>query len=233
MPSAPSFPGFDRPVYGIINGTTAYILNCGPQCGGAQASVAVFDLPTLTITRTIPVDAATWAVLKAARRCMLPGTSPTNNACSGQTTAATSCGRLDVIDLGSGTVTTRAVITDGYHGRMDMTNNGQIFIGSHNCTNIGNSQQSQRRSSRLFVHLQDRGRSVVVPPVNGDVGGLQGFTSRYYEYVAQGGKLRVYDTTRDILLINDLLPQGTINIVGYVGRREGDRFLLAARSAAV
>src|SRR4029077_2248036 len=29
-------PGFDRPVYGIINGNTAYILNCGPQCGGMQ-----------------------------------------------------------------------------------------------------------------------------------------------------------------------------------------------------
>jgi hypothetical protein len=30
--------------------------------------------------------------------------------------------------------------------------------------------------------------------------------------------LFVYDTTKDILYINaDLLPQGTINIVGYVG----------------
>ena len=37
-------PGFDRPVFGIINGNTAYILNCGPQCGGIQASVMVFDL---------------------------------------------------------------------------------------------------------------------------------------------------------------------------------------------
>ena len=33
--------GFDHPVYGVINGTTAYILNCGAQCGGIQASVMV------------------------------------------------------------------------------------------------------------------------------------------------------------------------------------------------
>jgi len=46
--------------------------------------------------------------------------------------------RLDIVDLGSGTVTGSAVITDGYHWRMDMTTNGQIFIGSYNCTNIGN-----------------------------------------------------------------------------------------------
>jgi hypothetical protein len=49
------------------------------------------------------------------------------------------------------------------------------------------------------------------------VNGLQGFTTRSVEYVAEGGNLRVYDTTRDVLLINDFLPQGNINIVGYVG----------------
>ena len=27
-------PGFDRPVFAIVSGTTAYVLNCGPQCGG-------------------------------------------------------------------------------------------------------------------------------------------------------------------------------------------------------
>ncbi len=35
--------------------------------------------------------------------------------------------------------------------------------------------------------------------------------------MAEGGALRVYDTTKDILLINSFVPQGTINIVGYVG----------------
>jgi hypothetical protein len=35
--------------------------------------------------------------------------------------------------------------------------------------------------------------------------------------VAEGGKLRVYDTTKDVLLINNDVPQGTINVVGYVG----------------
>ena len=37
------------------------------------------------------------------------------------------------------------------------------------------------------------------------------------ETVAEGGNLRVYDTTKDILLINDYVPEGSINIVGYVG----------------
>ncbi len=42
------------------------------------------------------------------------------------------------MDLGSAKVTEAVVITDGYHDRMDITTNGQVFIGSHDCTNIGN-----------------------------------------------------------------------------------------------
>ena len=210
-------PGFDRPVYAIINGNTAYILNCGPQCGGVQASVMVFDLPTLTITNTIPVDAATWALLNGTT-LYVAGTSPTNNACTGQTTAATTCGRLDIVDLTSGTVTGGAVITDGYHWRMDLTTNGQLFIGSHDCTNIGNVNNPTGEVRGCLSIYRTYDNSVFIPPDNGDVNGFQGFNSRLVEYVAEGGALRVYEIPQDILYINaDLLPEGTINIVGYVG----------------
>lgn len=210
-------PGFSRPVFAVVNGTTAYIMNCGFQCGGTQApSVAVFDLNTLTITSTIPVDAATMALLSGTT-LYVAGTPTTNNGCAPQTTAATICGRLDVVDLGSGTVTSTAVITDGFHDRMDLTANGQLFIGSYDCTNIGNvnSPSGEVRGCLTIYHTSDG--SVLIPPDNGNVNGLQGFTGRTVEYVAQGGNLRVYDITRDILLINDYLPQGNINIVGYVG----------------
>lgn len=210
-------PGFDRPVYAVINGSTAYILNCGPQCGGSQASIAVFDLPSLTITKTIPVHAATWALLNGST-LYVAGTPPTNHACTGQTTAATICGRLDVIDTGSGSVTATAVITDGYHQRMDLTSNGQLFVGARDCTNVGNVNNpgtSEVRGCLSIYHPSDG--SVVIPPDNGNVDGLQAFTTRNVEYVAEGGALRVYDTTRDVLLVNNFLPQGTINVVGYVG----------------
>ena len=208
--------GFDRPVFAVVNGATAYILNCGPQCGGKQASVMVFDLSTLTITSTIPVDAATTALLNGST-LYVAGTSPINNGCTGQTTKAQTCGRLDVVNLVSGTVTGTASITDGYHDLMDLTTNGQLFIGSHDCTNIGdvNNPSGEVRGCLSIYKTTDG--SVLFPPDNGNVDGLQGFTSRTVEYVAEGGSLRVYDTTKDILLINDFLPQGTIDVVGYVG----------------
>jgi hypothetical protein len=209
-------PGFDRPVFAIINGTTAYVLNCGAQCGGTQASVMVFDLNTLTITNTILVDAATMAWLDGST-LYVAGTPPTNNACDPQTTKATICGRLDVVDLTSGIVTGTAVITDGYHQRMDMTTNGQLFIGSRNCTNIGDVNNPSGEVRGCLSIYQTADGSVLIPPDNGNVDALQGFVSRKVEYVAEGGSLRVYDTTKDILLINNFVPQGTINVVGYVG----------------
>ena len=210
-------PGFDRPVYAIVNGTTAYVLNCGAECGGTQASVMTVDLPTLTITSTIPVDAATWGLLNGSI-LYVAGTSPTNNACTGQTTAAQTCGRLDVVDLGSGTVTASAVITDGYHDRMDLTQNGQVFVGSYDCTNVGdvgNPGAGEVRGCLSIYHV-DTG-AVVIPPDNGNVNGLQGIISRNAEYVAEGGYLRVYNTETDTLLINMYLPQGTFGIPGYIG----------------
>jgi hypothetical protein len=210
-------PGFDRPVYGIVQGNTAYILNCGPECGGTQASVMVFDLSSLAIKNTIPVDAATRALLNGST-LYVAGTSPTNNACTGQKTAATTCGRLNFVDLASATVAgPPAVITDGYHDHMDLTANGQVFIGSHNCTNIGNVNNPSGEVRGCLTIFKTADNSVLIPPDNGDVNGLQEFVTRSVEYVAEGGSLRVYNTTRDVLLINDFLPQGNINIVGYVG----------------
>ncbi len=176
----------------------------------------VFDLNSLTITNTIPVDAATMALLNGST-LYVAGTSPTNNACTGQTTAASVCGRLGIVDLGSGTVTGSAVITDGYHDRMDMTTNGQIFIGSRTCTSIGNVNDPSGEVRGCLSIFKTTDNSVLIPPDNGDVTSLQGFVSRNVEYVAEGGVLRVYDTTKDVLLINNFVPQGVINVVGYVG----------------
>lgn len=210
--------GFDRPVNAVINGSTAYVLNCGPECGGTQASVMILNLSTLTVTTVIPVDAATDAYL-IGNTLYVAGTSPTNNACTNQTTAATTCGRLDVVDLTSNAVTGSYAITDGYHTRMDMSTNGQLFIGSMNCTEIGVGTYPPPATEvrGCLTILNTNTNALVFPPENGDVNGLQGFTTREVEYVAQGGNLYVYDTTIDALLINYILTEGIVEVVGNVG----------------
>ncbi len=212
--------GFDRPVYAVFSsdGSTAYILNCGAQCGGTQASVQTLTMATLTVGTPVPVDAATIALLNGSS-LYVAGTPATKNSCTGQTTAATTCGRLDIIDLGSMTVTGSVVITDGYHDRIDISNNGQLFIGSHTCTNIGNVNNvagEVRGCLSIFDTTKAGNTTAVIPPDNGDVTGLQSFSTRYVEYVAEGGNLRVYDTTIDSLLLNSYISTGTITITGQI-----------------
>jgi len=191
---------FDHPVWATFSSddSTAYILNCGPECGGAVASVTVFDLNTNTPGMNIPVDAATIGLLSGST-LYVAGTPP-GTAC-GSGTAATTCGMLDVIDLSSMTITASAVITDGYHDRMELGANGQIFIGAGACTNInipavGSNPGEVRGCLSIF---NTSNSSVVVPPDNGDVTGLQPITNRNVVYVVQQGELRIYDTTTDKL----------------------------------
>ena len=128
-PTTATAAGFDRPVNAVFSadGSTAYVLNCGPECGSgtASASVQTLDVATLTVGAPIPVDGATIGWLSGST-LYVAGT-PTasvsnlapNNACTGETTLAKVCGRLDLINVGSMTVTSSAVITDGYHDRID------------------------------------------------------------------------------------------------------------------
>ncbi len=117
------------------------------------------------------------------------------------------------------TVTGRTVITDGYHDRIDMSVNGQLFIGSQACTNVGNVNNVQGEVRGCLSIYNTANAAVVIPPDNGDVTGLQSFTTRDVEYVAEGGNLRVYDTLTDSLLVettNNITETGTIIITGYI-----------------
>ncbi len=212
-------PGFDRPVFAILSGNTAYVLNCGPECGGKQASVQTLNLSTFALGTPLPLDGATYAALSGTT-LYVAGNNLTDDACTGETTAATHCGRLDVVDLNSMTVTHRVVITDGYHDVMSMGLGGALFVGSYNCTEIGNANNpvGEVRGCLTIVNTIDPNNlTVVVPPDSGDVTGLQGLVSYYEEFVAQGGNLRVYSTQTDQLIIsNPYLTNGTVLINGLV-----------------
>jgi hypothetical protein len=190
----PTICCFDHPVWGIFSAddTTAYVLNCGPQCGGTAASVSVVDVLNQTITANIPVSAATKGVI-SGNTLYIAGTAPSTPCATG--TAATNCGTLTMIDLPSLTVTGTASITDGYHDRMQIAN-GQIFIGARSCTNINIPGGEIRGCLSIFNPI---GAKVVIPPDNGDVTGIEPITNRTVVYVCEAGNLRIYDTTTDAL----------------------------------
>ena len=202
--------GFDRPVGGVFDstGSIAYIFNCGLQCGGtANASITPLNMNAQTTGTPIPlvsgglIGGATTGLLSGST-LYVAGTPP-NTPC-GPGTAALNCGVLSTVDVGSATVTSAQLIPDGYHNRIQMGANGQLFVGSRGCSNVTSSSET-RGCLAIFNTVNSK---VTVPPQNGDVTGIEAIPNRNVVYVAQGGGLQIYDTT------TDLLQTTQVNIVG-------------------
>jgi hypothetical protein len=210
-------PGFDRPVSAFFSGddNTAFVLNCGAECGGTQAGVQKLDLTTNTLGTVVAACTADVAPVCAGSVALLDGTTmylagipfnadgtPFAQPCTGETTAATSCGLLTIIDLTSLSVTKSGiVITDGVHDRMALGANGQLFVGAHTCTEIipgiPPPQNAEVRGCLSIYNTQTG--AVVIPPANGDVTGIEPISKRTVVYVVQGGELQIYDTATDKL----------------------------------
>lgn len=200
-----SVPGFDRPAWGIFtDNSSAYIFNCGPECGGTAAGVTTFAIGNSAPGATTALSAASYGLLNG-NMLYVAGTPPHTPCGSG--TAAANCGTLNVVDLNSMRTTNARpiVITDGYHNRMQMASNGQLFIGAHSCTNVNISGGEVRGCLSIFNTINS---SVVIPPQIGDATGIQPISGRNVVYVCQGGVFSMYNTITDQTF---LPPNITVN----------------------
>jgi hypothetical protein len=124
------------------------------------------------------------------------------------------------------------VITDGYHTRMALGSNGQLFIGARTCTEIipplSPPQGAETRGCLSIYNTLPTAvgsiqpYSVGIPPENGDVTGIQPIATRNVVYVVQGqnvqgGSLYIYDTTIDALEYNPNDPNNPGQISNLVG----------------
>ncbi len=188
--TATAVTGLDRPVYGVFSGddSKAFILNCGPECGGTAAKVTALDTAAKTPGASVTVSAATIGLLDSGGNLYVAGT-------------AASGGALDVINTSSLTVSKSAVaISDGYHQVIALGANGKLFIGSRSCSNTV--------QGCLSIYDTAAGSAVTSPAGGGDVTGMDPISGRNVVYVIEGGELRIYDTTTS-------KQQGTqIDIVG-------------------
>ncbi len=176
-PAAASVPGFfDRPIaaYFSSDDSKAYILNCGPECGGAQASVTELTLATLA-QRTVPVPAATVGVMDG-----------TNLYVAGQ---ATSGGMASVVDTGAMTVSSTATIGNGFHNVMRFQS-GKAWIGASNCSGGGCLSVLDPTSGNVVIDNPAAGS-----PSKGNVTGMDFESSNNLMYVCEGGELLPYDTS--------------------------------------
>ena len=249
-------PGiFDRPVAAFFSSddSTAYVVSCGAECGGTQASVQQFNLTTNRLVASVPAcvpsgnlqnpcasPAAGSVALINASTMYLAGTPPLvggvpQQPCTGQTTAAQSCGLLTIVNLSTMSVINTApiVITDGYHNRIALGANGQLFIGAHTCTEVTPSISAPAGSEirgclSIYNTLTTAVGSapaggVLIPPANGDVTGIEPIAKRgagvaqEAVYVVQGGAVNIYDTTTNALEYNPNDSKNPGQIGGLIG----------------
>jgi hypothetical protein len=228
---------FDRPVAAFFTSddTTAYVVNCGAECGGTQASVQMVELTPAQCLPTgvcpaVSVPAATEALISGSTM-YLAGTPYSGGVpsqpCTGEVTAATTCGLLTLFNLTTMSVTSTAVITDGYHNRIALGANGQLFIGARTCTEIippipPAPGAEVRGCLSIYNSLSTpvgtvAAGGVLIPPQNGDATGLQPISTRQVVYVVQGGSLDIYDDTIDALEYNPNNPDNPGQIFGIIG----------------
>ena len=233
---------FDRPVSAFFSSddSTAYVLSCGAECGGTKASVQQFNLITNTLVASVPIctpdqtQCAGSTFLVSGSTMYIAGTPFSAGGgpsllCPAGTPQATYCGMLTTFDLNKMSVINSApiFITDGYHNRMSMAANGQLFIGASTCTEISTTTET-RGCLSIYNTLPTTVGSVppggvLIPPENGDVTGLQPIAKRTVVYVIQGqgvplgGSLFIYDATTDALEYNPNDPNNPGHINGLVG----------------
>jgi hypothetical protein len=174
------------------------ILQCGKECGGSSDAAAVpLDISVMpaVVLAPIPVPAATVAV-GVGNILYIAGSAPGTACTSG--TAATACGSLTAIDLTGAHATKSVEIADGYHDKIDVTNDGQIAVGSHECSEVNTS--SEIRGCLTFFNPATS--KVSFAEFNGNVSGIAAIPGRNVLYAIQAGNFVVYDTTTGKFLPN-------------------------------
>lgn len=164
--------GFDRPVWAVFSedDSVAYVMNCGPECGGTNAGVTVLNMNTNTTGATVGLSGATRAMLINGNLYV---------AGSGH-----GVGTLQIVNPSGLTASPPIAISNGYHWRMEMGSQNKLFIGSRGCTSKG----------CLSIVDISKNQAVIDTPF-GDVTGIAPIPARNVVYVIEGGELRIFDTT--------------------------------------
>ena len=202
---------FDRPSKAIFSsdGSTAYILNCGPECGGTKAGIVAVPLPASAFNTGVAGPTAIGLSAPATATAIPGGVTDalqngTTMYLSGQQlqTDGFQAGFLTVLDLSANAITGTYSISDGMHTKMVLDTTTAtpavttLWIGSQNCEEGERFHQSQSGATVALGCLSlfnTSTKSVVVDTYKGDLTGLTDIQGLNKVYVAEGGQIHIYN----------------------------------------
>jgi len=207
--STGSGASFDHPIKAVFSpdGTTAYVLNCGPECGGTTASVTT--IPITSSTLNTGSYGGSGIALQAQSTIPIPG-GATDADFNGntlyiagqqlQTTGAYAGdygGMLTVMNVPANTITGAYPISDGTHNRMVFGDDNTLWIGSSHCAQGVRYAQAQTGANVAFGCLtlfNTSNNGVFVDSYLGDATGVAAVTGLHKVYTAEGGQVYIYST---------------------------------------
>ncbi len=220
---------FDRPVKAVFSadGGTAYVLNCGPECGGTASSITALPIAPMIylvgqVSGTLPtqtaVNSATIKIPGGASNALVDGTTM---YVIGQQmmTDGYFGGHLTVLNLAANAISIPAVsISDGEPGftsRIIEADDNTLWIGMTKCNN------GERFNNNLpygcLTMYNTSTNSVSLLPYIGDATGIAAVTGLHKIYSAQGGQVYINSTVDGSSISNfNVTVQGTAYDVAYM-----------------
>lgn len=224
---------FDRPVKAVFSadGSTAYILNCGPECGGTTASVTPLPvapmifllgeasglLPTQSTINSSTLDTpggASNALVDSSTMYVVGQQKMPDGYWGGYLTTVT-------LPTGSATAMTASApvsISDGTPGtasRMVLGDDNTLWIGMIQCTNGERANNGEAFGCLTMVNTSTK--AVTVLPYIGDATGIAAVTGLHKVYTAEGGQVYIYSTVDGSSIDNQYVTvTGTAYDVAYM-----------------
>ena len=226
-------PGtFDRPTKAIFSadGTTAFVLNCGPECGGVQASVSFLPVagiiiqsgapippgaPT-TVTATVPIPGGDTDAIQNANLLYLAGQQLQPDGYF--------AGYLSILDTNAKAVTGSYSISDGTHLKMLFADNNTLWIGSQLCTQGERYHLGATTNLGCLTMFNTASNSVtMIDSYKGDATGIAAVTGLNKVYTAEGGQVYIYNTATGASMDNSQVTVvGTAYDVAYMDAPSDD-----------
>ena len=223
---------FDRPVKAVfsIDGGTAYVLNCGPECGGSKASVSTLPVAPMIFligqgSGALPTNAtlagSTLAIPGGASNALVDSSTMYVVGQQGQQVNDQTlfAGNLTVVNLSNNTASSPVAISDGLPGapsRMIEADNNTLWIAMTKFNN-GVRAATGLPYGCLTMFNTSTGSVTLLEPYLGDATGIAAVTGLNKVYVAQGGQVYIYSTTDGTALDNQYVTvTGTAWDVAYM-----------------
>lgn len=242
---------FDRPVKAVFSadGSTAYVLNCGTECGGSVSSVTATPVSPMIFlpdqhSGNLPTNTAlhsNCATTPSASSCTLAVPGGSSNALLSSSTMyvvgqqlqpdGLFTGNLTVVNLAANATGTMSAgspisISDGAPGapsRMVMADDNTLWIGMTKCNNGERIKLGQPYGCLTMFNTSNNSVTMLEPYL-GDLDGIAAVIGLHKIYVAQGGQVYIYHTTDGSSINNQYVTvTGTASDVAFMdAHSDGD-----------